>query len=264
VAAEVASIPGSFFLFVDDNLTADPDYARALFAQLRPLKKRWVTQTTLGLAEQPDLLAQASAAGCVGVFVGLESFSARNLGVVGKSFHRVERYREAIRQFHCYGIAVEAGIVFGFPGDTETCFRRTLETLDRLEVDLVQVSIFTPLPGTARFASMQDRIRDRNWEHYDFHHVVFEPEGLPARSLQAGHDWVTRQFYRPDRIARRLVRQLRRPRGWVAWPYLAVVNLAYLGRVRQWGIRGWDPSAGGEVERAPLAVGSSTPAPSAA
>jgi hypothetical protein len=90
---------------------------------------------------------------------------------------------------------------------------------------------------------MADRILDRNWAHYDFHHVVFDPWEMSVEALQAGHDWVTREFYRPWRIARRAVRQVFRPRGWVGLPYLVAISLAYYGRVVQWHIRGWDPAA---------------------
>jgi radical SAM superfamily enzyme YgiQ (UPF0313 family) len=142
---------------------------------------------------------------------------------------------------HDHGITVEAGIVFGFDGDGPDVFRRTLKILDQLEVDLIQASVFTPLPGTPRARLMADRIFDHDWSHYDFHRVVFRPLGMSVEELQAGHDWVTSQFYSPGRIARRLARHLRRPRAWSTLPYLAAINMAYYGRTRSWGIRGWDP-----------------------
>jgi radical SAM superfamily enzyme YgiQ (UPF0313 family) len=138
---------------------------------------------------------------------------------------------------------VEAGIVLGFDGDSKDVFRTTLETLDDLGIDAIQVSIFTPLPGTPRAEILADRIFDRNWENYDFHHAVFRPARMSPRDLQAGHDWVTHEFYRPWRIVRRLCRQLWRSRDWRSLLYLAAVNAAYWGRTRSWGIRGWDPAA---------------------
>jgi hypothetical protein len=86
-----------------------------------------------------------------------------------------------------------------------------------------------------------ERIVNRDWGHYDFHHVVFQPAGRSAEALQAGHDWVTYEFYRPWRIARRLWRHARRPDGLATLRHVAAVNLAYYGRVLSWGIRGWDP-----------------------
>ncbi|MCX7426488.1 MAG: radical SAM protein [Planctomycetia bacterium] len=242
VIAEIKDLPSCGLIFVDDNLTADRDYAKRLFAALRPLGKRWVTQSTLAIADDPDLVRMMADAGCVGIFAGLETFSEDNLGSVNKTCHRVEQYREAIQLFHRHGITVEAGIVFGFDGDGPDVFRRTLKTLDDLEVDLIQVSIFTPLPGTPRAKLLADRVFDRDWANYDFHHAVFQPGGMSPRDLQAGHDWVTHQFYRPSRILRRIWRRLRRPRAWASLPFLAAVNAAYLGRTIRWRIRGWDPA----------------------
>ena len=242
VIAEVKQLPGRMFVFVDDNLTADREYAKRLFSALVPLRKRWVTQSTLAIADDPEMVRLMADAGCIGIFVGLETFSENNLESVNKTCHRVEQYREAIRLLHRHGIGVQAGIVFGFDGDDPTVFRRTLEVLDDLAIDMIQVSIFTPLPGTPRAKLLAERVFDRDWANYDFHHAVFEPAKMRASELQAGHDWVTRQFYRPWRIVRRLIRHLGRPRALAALPYLAAVNAGYYGRVVRWGIRGSDPA----------------------
>jgi radical SAM superfamily enzyme YgiQ (UPF0313 family) len=250
VVKEVAGFPDRFFMFVDDNLTADAEYAKELFRALRPLDRLWISQSTLGITEDPELVRLAADSGCIGLFVGLETFSGKTLESMNKGFNKVEEYREKIRFLHAHGVGVEAGIVFGFDSDGAGVFRETLELLDDLEIDVAQVSILTPLPGTRQFNAMKPRIIDDDWSHYDFHHVVFEPVGMSARALQAGHDWVTHQFYLPRRIARRLARVAARPGGLRSLPFAAAINLAYYGRVQRWRIRGWDPT---------LAVGSASP-----
>lgn len=242
VIEEISQIPDKFFILVDDNLTADREYAARLFKALVPLNKFWVSQSTISIAEDPDFVRLAAESGCIGLFIGVETFSEANLNGVGKTCNRVEKYREAIRLFHSYGIAIEAGIVFGFDNDQPTVFQNTLNFLDELEVDVIQASIFTPLPGTSRFAKMQERIFDRDWSNYDFHSVVFQPKHMNATDLQAGHDWVTREFYKPGRIAKRLWRHVKRPRSYAALPYLIAVNMAYYGRVLNWTIRGFNPA----------------------
>jgi radical SAM superfamily enzyme YgiQ (UPF0313 family) len=228
---------------VDDNLTADTEYASRLFKALIPLNKLWVSQSTVAIAEDQNLVRLAAESGCIGLFVGIETFNKANLEGVGKTCNRVEKYREDIQMFHSFGIAIEAGIVFGFDNDRPEVFQNTLNILDELEVDVIQASIFTPLPGTNRYANMQERIIDRNWAHYDFHNVVFEPTNMSAVDLQAGHDWITYEFYKPWRIARRLWRHAKRPGSFAALPYLAAVNMAYYGRVHNWHIRGFNPAA---------------------
>jgi radical SAM superfamily enzyme YgiQ (UPF0313 family) len=242
VIAEIASLPERFFVFVDDSLTADLDYARELFEALRPLGKRWISQSTLAVTDNPSLVQLAADSGCVGLFVGLETFSDRNLTSVEKGFNRVADYRERVRCLHDHGIGVEAGIVFGFDADDRGVFGSTLGLLDELEIDMVQVSVLTPLPGTPWHARVAHRIFDHDWAHYDYHRVVFEPRQMTASQLQIGHDWVTAEFYRPWRIARRLGRPAMRRRGWRYLPYEAAINAAYYGRVLRWGIRGYDPA----------------------
>lgn len=246
VIAEIRELPGRMFIFVDDNLTADPEYAKRLFTQLQPLRKTWVTQSTLAITKDPDLVRLMATSGCVGLFVGLETFAEVNLTSVNKTCHHVDEYRRAIDLLHRYGIVVEAGIVFGFDGDGPEVFRRTMQVLEVLEVDLIQASIFTPLPGTPRATQLAGRVFDHQWANYDFHHVVFQPARMRCEQLQAGHDWVTRRFYSPWHIVRRLVGHLRRPRAWASLPFLAAVNFAYLGRVLRWHIRGRDPAAASE------------------
>jgi hypothetical protein len=111
---------------------------------------------------------------------------------------------------------------------------------------MAQISILTPLPGTPHFAALEPRIFDRDWSHYDYHHAVFTPRRMPAEALEAGHDWLTREFYRPWRIARRLARLAVRPGGLRSLPFAAAINGAYYGRVLRWGIGGRDPAASRE------------------
>lgn len=241
VVAEIRELKSRFIIFVDDNLTADRAYARRLFEALTPLRIKWITQSTLAMADDPEFVELAAQAGCKGVFVGLETFSENNLESVRKGFHRVDEYRQRIEILHRHGIAVEAGIVFGFDGDRPEIFRQTLNRLEELEVDVIQVSIFTPLPGTPRYRQMHHRLTDHSWALYDFHHVVFQPQGMSQKDLQDGHDWITREFYRPWRIARRVWRHLRRPGGLRTVTALTAINLAYYGRVIRWRIRGHNP-----------------------
>ena len=242
VVQEVSEIPHRFFIFVDDNLTADREYAMSLFRALQPLNKLWVTQSTLGIARDKEMIVLAAKAGCVGLFVGLETFTEKNLTSVNKTCHQVEEYQHCVSELHRHGIGVEAGIVLGMGYDTPGTFEKTLEVLEQLQIDAIQVSVFTPVPGTPQYQTMQSKITDHDWAHYDFHHVVFQPEGLSAEALQAGHDWLTQEFYKPWRILRRLVRHMTRPRALSGLPFVASVNFAYLGRVLRWGIKGFNPA----------------------
>lgn len=242
VVNEVASFRERFFMFVDDNLTQDRDYALALLQALVPLRKKWVTQASIEVADDAELLTALREAGCVGVFVGLETFNLTALRSQSKELRPPDHYRQAVARLHQHGIFVEAGIIFGFDADEVTTFARTLRLLDDIGIDAIQVSILTPLPGTPLFEDLRDRITDMNWEHYNYRHVVFEPRRMTAAQLQSGADWVIARYYSPWRIARRALRWLRIPGGLRNLIYPLALNIAYFGRTRAFAIRGQDPS----------------------
>ena len=86
--------------------------------------------------------------------------------------------------------------------DIVPVFARTLHFLQAVHASALQLNILTPLPGTPLFEDYQSqgRITDHDWSHYDFRHVVIRPARMTAAQLQAGTDWLYRQFYRLDRI----------------------------------------------------------------
>ncbi len=102
---------------------------------------------TLASARDERLPAarKAARAGCVCLFLGLESFSARSLELANKSFNVVESYAEVVARIHAHGITVQAGIVFGFDGDGDATFEKTLVQATRLGLDGATVSAISLL-----------------------------------------------------------------------------------------------------------------------
>jgi radical SAM superfamily enzyme YgiQ (UPF0313 family) len=240
--AELAALDQDWFVFVDDKLTQSREYSLDLFQAMVPLEKKWVTQASIDIADDLDLLRAMRKAGCMGVFVGLETFSEDALDQQDKSFNIPRGYPEAIKRFHDQGMFVEAGVIVGFDADNANVFLNTLRMLERAGVDVIQLSILTPLPGTLLHESMKHRITDTDWEHYDYRHVVFEPKNMSAEELQAGADWLIRKYYSPWRILRRAARWVMTPFGLRGLAYALALNLAYLGRVWRFNIRGYNPA----------------------
>jgi radical SAM superfamily enzyme YgiQ (UPF0313 family) len=207
VLEELKTIP-RHFMFVDDNIIADPDYAKQLFRAMIPMQKRWISQCSLKIADDPELLELARAAGCRGVFVGVETLSKENLDAVDKGFNDECGYCERIAAIQAKGIGVQAGIIVGLDGDDVTVFERTLRFLQQAHVNALQLAILTPQPGTPLHDEFEraGRITDRDWSHYDYRHTVIRPARMTAQQLQDGADWLYREFYRLDRILLRTIR----------------------------------------------------------
>jgi len=242
---------GKGILFLDDNLTADPEFARELFARMIPLGKRWYSQASVTLADDPELLALAVRSGCRGLFVGFESLSEEGLTSFRKDFARARDYRRAVERLHAAGVGVQAGLVLGHDADGPDVFRETLDFLLAARVDALQATVLTPFPGTPLYSEMEaaGRIVDRDWSHYDFRHVVFEPKMMRRETLQAGHDWLLARFYSVRAIAGRLLGELSYLRPGTILRGTIPLNLGYRVRLRKdrtWVCDGTAPAPGAD------------------
>src|SRR5262249_19040146 len=73
VVAEIEALPGRTLFFIDDNLFIHREYTRELFRALIPLRKKWIGEASINIADDPELLDLAVASGMVGLLVGFES-----------------------------------------------------------------------------------------------------------------------------------------------------------------------------------------------
>jgi len=236
------SFKEKFFMFIDDNLTQDRDYIMDLLKAMIPLKKKWVTQASIEVADDPELLQLMHDSGCLGVFAGLETFSESALCSQNKRIKRPQYYKDAVRKIHDYGIYVEAGLIFGFDNDSPEIFEDTLKILDDIGIDAIQASILTPLPGTILFNEMKESIVDFNWEHYDYKYAVYQPAQMSREDLRAGLEWINKRYYSLGRIFKRLIRWVLMPSGYRNFYAPLYLNAAYWGRQFQFKVKGYNPA----------------------
>ncbi|MGE5343664.1 MAG: B12-binding domain-containing radical SAM protein [Candidatus Omnitrophota bacterium] len=207
VAEEIERIDTKRFIFWDDNLTVDQDYALRLFQEIAPLKKTWTSQTDFNVTLNDELLKAAEKSGCVGFFIGVETISPASLEGVQKYHNHVRKYREGIDRMHANGLSLGAGMVVGFDSDTCRIFQDILEFADDVHLDAAYFKILTPYPGTRMFTEMskKGRILTRDWDKYLAHkHVVYQPQLMEPEELEAGFHWMTQKFYSIPSMVRRL------------------------------------------------------------
>ncbi len=226
-----------YVLFMDDNMTSNRDYALELFRAMAPLQKRWFSQVSIRIAYDEELLRAAAASGCRGLFIGLESLSQDNLREWNKDINTSKEYAWALERIHRSGIGVIVGMVFGYDWDGPDVFDRTLNFLDEVNADALQATILTPFPGTPLYDEMDlsGRITDRDWSHYNFSNVVFDPRNMSAQQLQDGHDRVLSEFYSKKRISRRILQELAYLPVDTVMKATIPLNLSYRARLRSAG-----------------------------
>ena len=198
--------------FWDDNLTAKRAYIKALLRAMIPLKRWWLTQASMDIAEDRELLDLMEASGCIGVFFGIETFGERSLKAAHKPQNQIDRYRRAIAALHERGICVMAGFVAGFDGDTPESIVAMADRLYEIGVDVPFLSVLTPYRGTALYDQLarEGRLLSRSTSQvYNGYNVAFEPESMSPEALLAAHRELWNRAFSPGQVARRLVRAAR-------------------------------------------------------
>jgi radical SAM superfamily enzyme YgiQ (UPF0313 family) len=238
LVSDIAELAGDgkgldrFFVFADDNIVADPRFAKEFFKEIKPLKVYWYSQATIQMARDEELLELAADAGCVGIFYGLETLKQDTLKSVDKGF-KVKDYEEVIKRTHDKGIAVlPAAFVFGLQGDTLEDFKRTADFCVQNRIELPQFSILNPLPGTRLWSRLYgDSLPDESqWERYTFQTVTdpsLVPQGMTPVELVQGWIDAYRRVVSKDAIKRRIGKANFRTAFMYAATYL--MNYLYTG-----------------------------------
>src|SRR5512135_3030099 len=148
VIAEIESIDSPHLFFVDDALGLNRDAAKKLFTEMIPLRRQWLAQGTVSLAEDLELLGLMKRAGCLGLLIGFESVQGGTQNEVNKIKNLKIDFCEAMRRFHGEGFGILGSFVFGFDYENKDVFEQTLEFIMRCHMDALQLRILIPYPGT--------------------------------------------------------------------------------------------------------------------
>jgi radical SAM superfamily enzyme YgiQ (UPF0313 family) len=210
VVAEVVSLNRNFIFFVDDNIVADKEAAKALFRALIPLKIRWISEASLTMTKDLELMRLMRDSGCAGVLVGIESINRANLKQIRKSWNTVGiGYDEALKIARDHGIAIVGSFILGMDDDTPESLDLTLEFAIRQRFFSVLFNLLTPYPSTELYKQFlqNGRLTKPEWwldPNYTYGSVVFKPQNISAHELEQGRLRLYHEFYGPRSVLRRL------------------------------------------------------------
>lgn len=146
---------GRWMGFVDSNIYADREYLRRLCAAVSAAKLdvHWGAEGTIDIGRDPETLRAMKRAGCVLLFVGLETPNQASLDSVGKPYS-AEGQSEAVGEIHRAGIAVAGYFLLGLDGDTSETFEQVYRFIRDTRVNLPALNLLLPAPGTRTFARL--------------------------------------------------------------------------------------------------------------
>lgn len=210
VLKELTIIDSEYIAFVDDNLIGySPESikrAKQIFQGMidQNVKKKWWMQTSINAADNEDVIELAARSGCMFVFLGFEAISLTSLEEMKKGINvktGVDNYKHVIDTFHKYGIGVFGAFIIGNDFETKEYYKALAGYLVNSGIDMFQISILTPLPGT----EMMDEIvtcdgllyRDfpSDWDKYRFSHVVHKTQGVDLETIYAADNFIKGKLY---------------------------------------------------------------------
>jgi len=251
VIAEIGAIDSPHLFFVDDALGLNRKAAVEIFTQMIPLKKRWLAQGTVSLAEDVELLALMKRSGCLGLLIGFESIQKEAQNDVMKIRNLKIDFVEAMRRFHDQGFGVLGSFVFGFDHENRDVFEQTFEFIMQTHMDIVQLRILTPYPGTKLYKRLlsEGRLFDQEWwlKGYPPDTLLYQPSGMTADELIRGYAWLNREAYSLGSMTKRFFGMSPWKRSLLGCQAFIGVNLSTRNRYFN-GLKNPQPFAGGATQ----------------
>ena len=192
VVQEIESQERKLIFFVDDNLLSNHEAAKELFRALIPLNIRWVSQASIDMTDDLELMDLMAKSGCLGHVVGFESIDPHNLRSMKKAPNLAasfDRYESRIKIIKDYGLQLWAAFTLGHDYDTPETIERTLEFAIKHKFCFAAFNILMPYPGTPlyqRLAAEGRLLYDGKWwlhPEYRFNHAGFIPARMTPEEL---------------------------------------------------------------------------------
>jgi len=208
IVDEIRQLKERRVFFVDDNMIGDMNNAKELFLALKPLGIQWLSQASINVTREPELLEFMAESGCVGLLLGFESLNSDNLACMGKPVNQAVDYEEALRALRKRGILIYGTFMFGFPGDSIQLVCDTVRFAKEQKLFLAAFAHVVPFPGTPLYSACEAEgqlIYKRWWmsEAYHFGELPFRPACMTSSELEQYCQQARRDFYSLSSILRR-------------------------------------------------------------
>jgi radical SAM superfamily enzyme YgiQ (UPF0313 family) len=183
---EMAHIKGKTVFLCDATFGLRKEFTMDLMKALAPLGKKILVETTLARLKDEELLSAMALGGIKWISVGIETLSERMNKHGGANLE--DNLKKVIDSAHERGMLVQGNFICGLDSDGPESFDRIYEYYRASDLDLILIDLLTPYPNTEQYdrINREGRIIDRDWEHYDYRHVVYRPQKMTVDQLIDG------------------------------------------------------------------------------
>ncbi|MGI9065808.1 MAG: B12-binding domain-containing radical SAM protein [Pyrinomonadaceae bacterium] len=206
---------GTVFV-VDDNFIGNKKNVRLLVPALAEWQKKngypfsLLTEASVNLADDEELLDHMRSAGFSRVFLGIETPVEESLKEAQKSQNR-GNLLESVKKIQSYGMEVMAGFIVGFDSDPEDIFERQINFIRDSAIPLAMVGLLTALPDTQlwRRLEKEGRLLGESTGNNTNCALNFVPKMDPMRLVE-GYQSIMRTIYKPSEYYKRALDSMMR------------------------------------------------------
>jgi radical SAM superfamily enzyme YgiQ (UPF0313 family) len=147
--------------FVDDNLIGNKKALKKFLPELaswqaeREYPFMFMTEASINLADDEQLLDMMGQANFFAVFVGIETPDPATLIAIRKKQNTRRSLAESIRKIHAAGMFVIAGFIVGFDGEQTGVADGLIECIEATNIPGAAIGLLSALPNTQLYRRLQ-------------------------------------------------------------------------------------------------------------
>jgi len=191
VIREISEQNRKFIFFIDDNIATERTALRDLCRELIPLRINWISQASLDVTKDQNLMKAMADSGCIGHVMGFETITPESLKDARKApnIPGFSNYENEVRILREYGMQTWAAFTLGYDNDTVDSILATMEFALRSKFTFAAFNILMPYPNTPLYAKLEKEGRllyDGKWwlhPEYRFNQAAFIPKTMTPDEL---------------------------------------------------------------------------------
>jgi len=198
--------------FVDDNFIGNK---RSLKSDVLPAIVEWMkqmkypftflTQASVNLADDEEMIELMVRANFNTVFVGIETPDEESLAECGKRQNKNRDLVECVKKIQRFGLQVQGGFIVGFDSDPLTIFERQIRFIQNSGIVTAMVGLLNAVRGTKLYQRLKGENRlltEATGDNTDCS-LNFIPK-MQYTTLMEGNRNIVRTIYAPDQFYARV------------------------------------------------------------
>lgn len=194
--------------FMDDTFTLKKRKVMAICDEIlkRNIEIMWGCTSRVDTLDE-KLLKKMKEAGCITIFIGVESADQQQLDNMCKNT-TIAKIENAFKIAHKLKIRTIASVALGIPGDTKEIMNKTVKFVHKLKPNYAIYSLATPYPGTRFYkeAFEKNLIKIKDWSKYTLITPILETIDCSLNDMRKIQAKAFMKFYlRPHYIIRQFL-----------------------------------------------------------